>query len=65
MLGMINAAPIPINPRQAIKVLALVITLHSAAPEANITSPISSAPLRPYLSPMAPAGSNSAANTKA
>lgn len=59
--GVISAAPAPEMPRPAISSAGSGANALVAAPAANRPSPVRRAPLRPYRSPRAPAGTSSAA----
>ena len=63
--GMISAAPMPMIARQAISAVACPMNALAREALAKMTRPVSSAPLRPKRSPMAPAGSSRAAKTRA
>ena len=65
VLGMMSAAPMPMTARQAMSAVASFMKAQAVLATMKITRPMSSAPLRPNRSPMAPAGSSSAANTSA
>ena len=62
--GMINAPPIPIAARAAIRVLAESAKAAAIELSPNNTSPMLSASLRPKRSPRAPIVSSNPANTK-
>ena len=63
MVGKMNAAPMPMSARAAMSMSGDVA--NAARPEnpPNRTSPMVNAPLRPYLSPNAPAMSSRLAKT--
>jgi hypothetical protein len=64
VVGKMAAPPTPMSARNAISAVALVANAASPDPTPKITSPTSSAPRRPYLSPRFPATSNSDANVR-
>src|SRR5207237_3520 len=61
--GMTNAAPRPVMPRPTMTSPALPARPLSTAPAAKTPRPLTSASLRPYRSPIAPADSRTPANT--
>ena len=63
VVGKMNAAPMPMSPRATISISGVVANDASPENPPKSSRPNVSAPLRPYLSPSAPAVSNRLANT--
>ena len=58
VLGIMNAAPTPMNARSAMSCVALVTSGASAEPTPNSARPMTSISRRPYRSDRAPASSS-------
>ena len=63
VVGKMNAAPIPMSPRAAMSISGVLASDARAEHAPKRNSPTDSAPLRPNLSPSAPAVSRRLANT--
>ena len=63
VVGMIAAAPTPMNARITMSRVGSVVSIPKPAAVPKTTRPISRSPLRPYRSPRAPASRSSPANT--